>query len=198
MGSQRVGHDWLTEQQQANIHTPFTIEKWEGILEIKMVFFHSQHFFFCYLHRENWSILSKLLHRPQSGEALWATVFLNRGNSSMYSWVKSTKEYQIRGFLGGPSDKQPHLPMQQMQFCSLGWEGPLEKGMATHSSILAWRIPWTEEPGGQQSMGSQSWTQLKWLSTHAYHVNHWYFSPCLSSLHLVLLYSVHISLFLYM
>ena len=41
---------------------------------------------------------------------------------------------------------------------SLGWDGPLEKGMATHSSILAWRIRWTEEPGGLQSIGSQSWT----------------------------------------
>ena len=38
---------------------------------------------------------------------------------------------------------------------SLGQEDPLEKGMATHSSILAWEIPWTEEPGGLQSMGSQ-------------------------------------------
>ena len=38
---------------------------------------------------------------------------------------------------------------------SLGWEDLLEKGMATHSSILAWRIPWTEEPGELQSMGSQ-------------------------------------------
>ena len=38
---------------------------------------------------------------------------------------------------------------------SLGWEGPLEKGTATHSSILAWRIPWTEEPDGLQSIGSQ-------------------------------------------
>ena len=38
---------------------------------------------------------------------------------------------------------------------SLDWEDPLEKGMATHSGILAWRIPWTEEPGGLQSMGSQ-------------------------------------------
>ena len=36
------------------------------------------------------------------------------------------------------------------------WEDPLEKGTATHSSILAWRIPWTEEPGGLQSMGSQT------------------------------------------
>ena len=38
---------------------------------------------------------------------------------------------------------------------SLGWEDPLEKEMATYSSILRWRIPWTEEPGGLQSMGSQ-------------------------------------------
>ena len=38
---------------------------------------------------------------------------------------------------------------------SLGWEDPLEKGMATHSSIFAWRIPWAEEPGRLQSMGSQ-------------------------------------------
>ena len=42
-----------------------------------------------------------------------------------------------------------------MQFRSLGRDDPLEKEMATHSSILAWRIPWTEEPGGLQSMGSQ-------------------------------------------
>ena len=39
----------------------------------------------------------------------------------------------------------------------LGWDDPLEKEMATHSSILAWRIPWTEEPGRLQSMGSQKW-----------------------------------------
>ena len=38
---------------------------------------------------------------------------------------------------------------------SRGWEDPLEEGMATHSTILAWRIPWTEEPGGLQSMGSK-------------------------------------------
>ena len=38
---------------------------------------------------------------------------------------------------------------------SLGWEGPLEEEMATHSSILAWKAPWTEEPGGLQATGSQ-------------------------------------------
>ena len=41
---------------------------------------------------------------------------------------------------------------------SLGWKVPLEKEVATHSGILAWRILWTEDPGGLQSMGSQSWT----------------------------------------
>jgi len=45
--------------------------------------------------------------------------------------------------------------MQETQVWSLGGEDPLEKGMATHSSILAWRIPWTEDPGGLQSMGLQ-------------------------------------------
>jgi len=44
---------------------------------------------------------------------------------------------------------------QEIQVQSLGWEDALEKIMTTHSSILAWRIPWTEEPGEQQSIGSQ-------------------------------------------
>ena len=47
-----------------------------------------------------------------------------------------------------------HLPVQEMRVWSLGWEDPLEKEMATHSSVLVWEIPWTEEPGGLQYMGS--------------------------------------------
>ena len=50
--------------------------------------------------------------------------------------------------------------MQEMWVRSLGGEDPLEEDMATHSSILAWRIPWTEEPGGLQPVGSQSQTRL--------------------------------------
>ena len=51
---------------------------------------------------------------------------------------------------------EKNLPtMQETCVQSLGWEDPLEKGMATHFSILAWRIPWIEEPGGLQSIGSQ-------------------------------------------
>ena len=54
----------------------------------------------------------------------------------------------------------PVLEMQEMQGQSLGGKEPLEKEIATHSSVLAWEIPWTEEPGGLQSMGSQSQMQL--------------------------------------
>ena len=55
----------------------------------------------------------------------------------------------------------------EAQVQSLGQEDPLEESMATHSSILAWRILWTEEPSGLQSMGSHSLTQLKQLSPRA-------------------------------
>ena len=48
--------------------------------------------------------------------------------------------------------------MQEMQVRSLGWEDPLEKGMTTHSSVLAWEIPWTEEP--QSGRSQKSWIRL--------------------------------------
>ena len=68
------------------------------------------------------------------------------------------------------------LPMQEMQVWSLGQEDSLEKEMATHSSILAWRIPWTEEPGGLQSMGSQrvrhDWTTNTHTHTHRHTHTH--------------------------
>ena len=55
------------------------------------------------------------------------------------------------------AQRSKHLPAMWATWVrSLGWEDPLEKEMATHSSILAWRIPWTEEPGGLQSTGSQT------------------------------------------
>ena len=61
--------------------------------------------------------------------------------------------------------------MQETQVRSLGWEDLLEKGMATHSSILAWGIPQTEEPGGLQSMDSQTWTQLSNYHLDYYTIN---------------------------
>ena len=64
--------------------------------------------------------------------------------------------------------------MQETQVWFLGWEDPLEKGIATHSSILSWRIPWTEEPGRLQSMESpeldmtelQNSTEEEGMATH--------------------------------
>ena len=73
------------------------------------------------------------------------------------------------GFPGGAHWKNPTANAEGIRdMGSLPGSGRfLEEGLATHSSILAWRIPWTEEPGGLQSMGLQSWTWLKCLSTHA-------------------------------
>jgi len=70
-----------------------------------------------------------------------------------------------------------HLPMQEKWVWSLGWEDPLEEEMAIHSRILAWKIPWTEEPGGLQSMGLQRvghdyWQHPRpWALFHS--VKHW-------------------------
>ena len=59
------------------------------------------------------------------------------------------------------AQKINNLPaMQETQVQFLGWDDPQEKEMGTHFNILAWKIPWTEEPGGLQSLGSQSQTRL--------------------------------------
>ena len=70
---------------------------------------------------------------------------------------------------GGVSGEEPTRQCRKHRRCGLdAWvEGPLEEGMATHSSILAWRIPWTVEPGGLQSIESPRRTQLKQLSSQA-------------------------------
>ena len=84
------------------------------------------------------------------------------------------------------------LPMQGTWVRSLGWEDPLEKEMVTHSSILAWRIPWTEEPGRLQSTGSQrvghDWatslhfTSLTLINVYAEFI---FFSSLINSFHLL-------------
>ena len=93
------------------------------------------------------------------------------------------------GFPGGASGKEPTYQCRRckrMQVWSLGREDSLEEGMATYSSILAWEIPWTEEPGGLQSIGLQSWSSLKQLK-HA-HMISIYFpfgAPCPSQVYLI-------------
>ena len=66
--------------------------------------------------------------------------------------------------------------IQETQVGSFGWEDPLEKGMATHSSVLAWVIPWTEEPGGLQSMGSQR-VRYDWVTDTFTFSYTWYHLP---------------------
>ena len=71
-------------------------------------------------------------------------------------WLQFSHIYAIK-WASLVAQMVKNLPtMQETRFQSLGLEDPLEKAIATHSSILAWRIPWTEEPGGLQSIGSQS------------------------------------------
>ena len=73
-----------------------------------------------------------------------------------------------------------NLPaMPETQVRSLGQEDPLEKGMETHSSIFAWRIPWTGEPGGLQSMGSQGVGHV--LATKQLSVSMYFLQPKLST-----------------
>ena len=72
----------------------------------------------------------------------------------------------MEGFPGGSSGQRDHLPMQETWVRSLGWEDALEEEMATHSGVLAWEIPWKEDPGRLQSMGLQkSWTPLSHKTT---------------------------------
>ena len=71
------------------------------------------------------------------------------------SWTRLS-DFHFRFWLPVVARTIKNLPVvRESQVRSLGWEDPLEDGIATHFSILAWRIPWTEEPGGLQSVGSQ-------------------------------------------
>ena len=73
---------------------------------------------------------------------------------------------QVRGFPGGSDSKEFACSEGDLGLIPLGWEDALEKGKATNSRILAWRIPWTQEAGGLQSMGSQK-IGHDWATVHA-------------------------------
>ena len=77
----------------------------------------------------------------------------------------------------------------------LGQEDPLEKEMATHSSILAWAIPWTEEPGGQQSMGSQ-WVGCDLATKQQAITEYWIEFPVLYSKFLLIIYFIYSSMYI--
>ena len=104
-------------------------------------------------------LISLLLHWVSEHERLCPCPLRVGSLLSMHSRSPMCKPCRLQscmfwGFSGGSVVK--NLPtMQNTCIRSLGQEGPPEQGMVTHSRILAWRIPWTEEPGGLQSMGSQ-------------------------------------------
>ena len=88
------------------------------------------------------------LENPRDGGAWWAAVYGAAQSRTRLKRLSSSSSSRLSW----------NLPvMQETWVWFLGWKDPLEKEMATHSSILAWRIPWTEEPGRLQSMGSQEW-----------------------------------------
>ena len=124
-----------------------------------------------------WKVKVKLLSRVRLLATPWTAVYqapLSMGFSRQKYWsgvslpspcylLKHCKNWKVLyscyllGFPGGASDKDStcQCRKQERRVSSLGQEDPLEEGMATYSSILAWRIPWTEEPGGLQSIGLQ-------------------------------------------
>ena len=104
------------------------------------------------------NLLVKILHFHCRGQGLVPV----QGTKIMHATVNGQKKKKKRererlysiGFPGGSDSKEFTCNPRDLGLIP-GWEDPLEKGMASHSSILAWRIPWTEEAGGLQSMGSQ-------------------------------------------
>ena len=86
----------------------------------------------------------------------------------IYSWFVDLHEFSKASQVAQWS--RINLPMQETWVQSLGGEDPLEGEMATHSSIHAWEIPWTEEPGGLQSMGSQR-VRHSWSDSACTHGN---------------------------
>ena len=118
----------------------------------------------------SWHFFSSLVFTPPQWMLTWLTV-----PWTMYRHFWASLVAQL----------VKNLPvMQETWVRSLGWEDPLEEGMATHSSILAWRIPWTGEPGGLQSMGSQrvghDWLSTAWFALSLYIL---YFTARLIMLH---------------
>ena len=78
-------------------------------------------------------------------------------------WIFTSLSLKFIGFPGDSVGKNLRTNAQEMQFQPLGREDLLEEKMATHSSILAWEIPWTEDPGGLQSMRSQTHPHINFL-----------------------------------
>ena len=119
--------------------------------------------------------VSQKAHYLFSNEFL-CSISIFSGSPHMYQF--SLALFFFGGFPGAASGKESSYQCRRHKrhgFNPRGQEDPLEEGMATHSSIFALRIPWTEEPGELQSIGSQSWTRLKQLSTAIYLYSFFFF-----------------------
>ena len=118
------------------------------------------------VHIWKWQLTPVFLPGKSQGQRRWAGYGpWGHKESDTTEWLNHHHTYM--SFLVAQTVKNLHA-VQETQVRFLDWEDPLEKGMATHSSILAWRIPWMEEPGGLQSMGSQrvghNWATYTYIS----------------------------------
>ena len=112
-----------------------------------------------YPQHSNWVFAKNKLDKYTSGD----------GKSSHKAWQEEDDYGMDLSQTSLVAQMVKCLPtMWETRVQSLGWEDLLEKEIAIHSSILAWKIPWMEEPGGLQSMGSQSCT---WLSDFTFHLS---------------------------
>ena len=122
MGSRRVGHDWVTSRSL------FTFMHW----------------------RRKWQPTQcSCLENPRDGGAWWAAVSGVAQSRTQLKLLSNSSSYANRAsqIVQWYRICLPMQEIQEMQFQSLGWDNPLKKEKATHSSMLASKIPWTEEPG---------------------------------------------------
>ena len=128
MGSQRVGQYWAT-----------SLSLWLS----------------CIGEGNGSPLQCSCLENPRDGRAWWTAVCWVAQSWAWLKWLSSSSR-DPKGFPGGTNGKEPTCQCRRLKpVWSLGWEDPLEESMATHSSILAWKIPWTEEPGRLQSTGNK-------------------------------------------
>ena len=103
-------------------------------------------------------------------EKSWFLVLTSQWTIILGESLAPYKINDLLGFPGGSDGEESTCNLWETWVQSLGLEDPLEEGMETHSSILAWRISWTEEPGGLQSMGSHrvghDWSNLACMYRH--------------------------------
>ena len=127
----------------------------------------------------------------KNGMGRWITWMPKRqGNGWVWGWEATGGGFeQQRASLAIQRVKNLRA-VQETWVWSLGWQDPLEKGMATHSSILAWRIPWTEEPGKLQSVGSQR-VRHDWVThTHTHTHTEWHVCERVSLIMIIIIFLV--------